>query len=538
MNLPGPDLSGGENGGLGAPTLANIDADPDLEVVVGTIASGVVAYDLPNTANARVLWGTGRGSYRRTGALVQPSISIGDTAAVEGNSGSVNAVFNVTLSAVGDKTVTVHYATVDGTATAGVDYAASSGVLTFTPGTLSQPVNVAVFGDFAYEPTETFAVVLSSPVNATIRDGSGTATIVDDDTIPTELSITKTDGRNTASPGQPITYTIVAGNAGPNGASGANVVDVLPAALAGATWTCAGAGGGTCPASGSGNINHSVNLPVGGTVTYTVSGTVSAGAPSLSNTATVTPPPGVGDTDPANNSATDHDTLICNAESPLVADGRLTAGTIGAGATQWYGASLHLGGSYSVEFKSVTGTAGPPGALTVFKGDDGCAPASTLTTRDTTSIDPGATANTVRVSFTASGGEPFYRLRLVNAGGAMGVTVNVAETTLYGPAWSTNASFDTFYSFRNTTGASLSGTLTLLDAAGAVVATAPMTLPAGGTAAANTAALGVARNRVGTARFTHDGPPGAVVAEAAIASFSLNPPYVQPVKLQPVREGR
>ena len=72
VNLPGPDLNGGENGGLGAPTLANIDADPDLEVVVGTIASGVAAYDLPNTANARILWGTGRGSYRRAGTAGPP----------------------------------------------------------------------------------------------------------------------------------------------------------------------------------------------------------------------------------------------------------------------------------------------------------------------------------------------------------------------------------------------------------------------------------------------------------------------------------
>lgn len=53
-------------GALGAPTLANLDADADLEVVVGTINMGLVAYDLPNTANARVLWGTGRANYGRT----------------------------------------------------------------------------------------------------------------------------------------------------------------------------------------------------------------------------------------------------------------------------------------------------------------------------------------------------------------------------------------------------------------------------------------------------------------------------------------
>jgi phage baseplate assembly protein gpV len=66
-DLPPSFPSGSYNGGLGAPTLANIDADADLEVVVGTVNSGVVAYDLPGTANARILWGTGRGSQRRAG---------------------------------------------------------------------------------------------------------------------------------------------------------------------------------------------------------------------------------------------------------------------------------------------------------------------------------------------------------------------------------------------------------------------------------------------------------------------------------------
>lgn len=65
------------NGILGAPTLANIDSDPDLELVVGTVSSGIVAYDLPNSANARVLWGTGRGSFLRTGAQPpQPSFAV------------------------------------------------------------------------------------------------------------------------------------------------------------------------------------------------------------------------------------------------------------------------------------------------------------------------------------------------------------------------------------------------------------------------------------------------------------------------------
>jgi hypothetical protein len=52
---------------LAAPTLADIDGDADLEIVLNTSHSGFVAYDLPGTANALILWGTGRGSYLRAG---------------------------------------------------------------------------------------------------------------------------------------------------------------------------------------------------------------------------------------------------------------------------------------------------------------------------------------------------------------------------------------------------------------------------------------------------------------------------------------
>jgi hypothetical protein len=68
VSLPAAATPTGWNGALAAPTLANFDTDPALEVAVLTSASGLVAYDLPGTANARILWGTGRGSYWRNGA--------------------------------------------------------------------------------------------------------------------------------------------------------------------------------------------------------------------------------------------------------------------------------------------------------------------------------------------------------------------------------------------------------------------------------------------------------------------------------------
>jgi hypothetical protein len=65
IDLPAAD---NWNGAMAAPTLADIDGDGNLELVVNTANSGIVAYDLPNTQNARILWGTGRGNFRRTGS--------------------------------------------------------------------------------------------------------------------------------------------------------------------------------------------------------------------------------------------------------------------------------------------------------------------------------------------------------------------------------------------------------------------------------------------------------------------------------------
>jgi hypothetical protein len=79
LNLPAP-RGDDWNGSLGAPTIANIDTDPDMELAIGTVSSGVVTYDLPGTANARILWGTGRGSFKRTGlSPIDESFSLNTT---------------------------------------------------------------------------------------------------------------------------------------------------------------------------------------------------------------------------------------------------------------------------------------------------------------------------------------------------------------------------------------------------------------------------------------------------------------------------
>ena len=134
-----------------------------------------------------------------------------------------------------------------------------------------------------------------------------------------DLAITKTDGVSTAAAGSKVTYTIIAVNNGPNVAVGAAVTDTFPAVVANVAWTCTGANGGSCSPSGTGNISQPVTLPVGGSVTFLAAATIAPTATgTITNTATVTPPAGTTDPNPANNTATDTDTLT--APSVFVID--------------------------------------------------------------------------------------------------------------------------------------------------------------------------------------------------------------------------
>jgi hypothetical protein len=89
--------------------------------------------------------------------------------------------FTVSLDVPSDVPTSVDYATTDGTAVAGSDYAFTTGTLVFEPGELSKTVAVAIVQDLLTEPDETFQLVLANPVGASLLVSSGTATIEDDD---------------------------------------------------------------------------------------------------------------------------------------------------------------------------------------------------------------------------------------------------------------------------------------------------------------------------------------------------------------------
>jgi probable HAF family extracellular repeat protein len=124
-----------------------------------------------------------------------PEIRISDAFCQEGNAGTTSVGFYVDLSGASAQPVTVAYSTANGTATSEGDYRAASGTLTFAPGETSKTITVAVNGDRLPEPNETFVVNLSSPTNATIADGQGVGTIVDDEPHISISDVTKKEGK-------------------------------------------------------------------------------------------------------------------------------------------------------------------------------------------------------------------------------------------------------------------------------------------------------------------------------------------------------
>lgn len=132
------------------------------------------------------------GDHSGTGTILDddvPQFTINDVTITEGDAGSQTAVFTVAMSITSTRSIAVNYATANGTATAGSDYTATSGTLTFVSGDTQENISVTIAGDTLDENNETFTVNLSNPTNgATIADSSGQGTINDNDPPPT-LSI-------------------------------------------------------------------------------------------------------------------------------------------------------------------------------------------------------------------------------------------------------------------------------------------------------------------------------------------------------------
>jgi uncharacterized repeat protein (TIGR01451 family) len=184
-------------------------------------------------------------------------------------------------------------------------------------------------------PVATNAAPQATFVSAGDGDIASTGDMASANVPAPNLSITKTDGVTTIYRGGAVSYTVVVTNNSAYPVTG-SVTDNVPASITGVSWTCVASAGSTCNTnSGSGNnISTTATLAVSGTATYTINGTVSATATgTVLNTATVLLPAWLADSTPANNSASDTDTINLNADLSITKTDNATNTVPGASVT-------------------------------------------------------------------------------------------------------------------------------------------------------------------------------------------------------------
>ena len=154
--------------------------------------------NLTAPVNATIAKAQGIGTINNDDA--PPTVTVNNASVAEGNVGTTDMVFTVTLSAASALPLTFSDKTIDGTATAGSDYVAANSTLTFAPGETSKQIIIQIIGDVLAEGNETFQVEVTGPVapqesapRATINEAAdqplariaqtvrGTGTIIDDD---------------------------------------------------------------------------------------------------------------------------------------------------------------------------------------------------------------------------------------------------------------------------------------------------------------------------------------------------------------------
>ena len=298
-------LSDGNTANNSATDTDTLVPTTDLSI---TNTDGVTAL-VPGTTTTYTIVVSNSGPLTATGAVIHASAPAGvssDTwTGPSGTSGSGAIDTTITLTGGTSATYTVH-ATVDPAATA---------------------------------PLAAIATVTAP---AGLTDGNpanNSATDTDILTPTADLEIVNSDGATSAAPGGTLTYTVTVSNAGPSTVAGATVADPTPTGIDSFSWT------GPNGTSGTGALSTTVSLAPGATATYTVTAGVDPAATgTIVDTASITAPAGVTDSNLANNSAADTDTL---SNGGVIVSGRFKLGNLVlcnlAGVTDYLGNPLSLG---------------------------------------------------------------------------------------------------------------------------------------------------------------------------------------------------
>ncbi len=272
---------------IAVPIIGDVAAEPNETFTVVLSAP----------SNATITGGTGTGTITNDDGSL-PFVNINDVSVAEGNSGTTQLTFNVTLSPAAAQTVTVDWASQNGTAVSGQDFAAGSGTVTFAAGETTKPVTINVSGDTLSELDEGLTVVLSNPSNnAVIQDGTGAGTITNDDAAP---SVSITNATTTEGNAGPKVLNLTVTLSAVSGRTVTVAYDTADGTAAAAGPVLAG-GSDYAAASGTlvfapGETTKNVPVTINGdttreddeTISVTLSGPVGATLGSATGTATIT----------------------------------------------------------------------------------------------------------------------------------------------------------------------------------------------------------------------------------------------------------
>jgi Calx-beta domain/RTX calcium-binding nonapeptide repeat (4 copies) len=350
-----------------------------------------------------------------------PRVSVGDVSLNEGGPGAgAVATLTLSLSQAATTATSVGWSTVAGTAVAGTDFAASSGIATFAPGTTSVQISIPLIGDAIGEANEIFYVALAAPNGLTISDDAGQVTILNDDATPT-VTVAATDSVGGEQGQNPLVFTV------------------------------------TRAGSASGSLG--VNLTWGGTAAYGVDYTVSVTGGTLSaNGATVTLADGVA-------TAT---VTVTPVDDTAVESSETVTLTVGAGAGYTVGSPASANGA--IADNDVALPTLSVDSVTVTEGDR-----NTTTVNVTVRLSAASTSTVTVVASTVAGSAlagSDFQSKTATLTFAPGATTATFQVSIVNDR--TKESTEAFtIQLSNPSGATIAsgtGTVTIIDNDGAMLA--------------------------------------------------------------------
>jgi glucose/arabinose dehydrogenase len=468
-------------------------------------------YTFGEDQNGELYASSGGTIHRLVSAI--PVASIADRTQGEG---AGPAVFTVTLgSGIGQQT-TVQYSTTPGTATAGTDYTAASGIITFPPNQTSRTVSIPLVNDALDEDDETFFVNLTAPSGISIGDGQAQGTITDDDPLP---ALTAAD------------CAALEGDAGSNPcAFGVTLTPPSGRAVAvGYTTQNGSATAGTDYTTASGTLSFAAGV-TSGVVPVSVLGDT-----ALEGTETFA----LALASPTNATLADAqgDGVIVDDDAPSLSSLELTHGSrvsadLAGGAPDLYRLGQSPRASYEIVLDEVSGDAVPGLVVERLASDNTTVLQSAAVTGTGASaslrwqnpLSAPVPGEHIRVTSPACGSgcaaDDTYRLRLY-------------ETTLSGPRFNNAGGQGTVLQIQNTTAGSVNGRVFFWAANGTLIASTPFTLTAHASIAMNTSAMGVLAGQSGSLTVSHNAGYGGITGKSVALDPATGASFDTPLVSRP-----